>query len=249
MVFKATKNDIGAPLVVTVRGEEKEIFYKKDGTFDCKLNTGEEFTVEYRVEDPLDRVKNRFLRVLCRILAFIFAPLVFCSENDEWVSTHNYFFKQARPFSIKKTFRVACDQEELFVDYAKPRYDKKARSYSSPDIIVEGAEAVGAKVSYEKEVMKKEFDRFYYPSCIVLLVILLGFLGLCGVLTVNTVTSESIDTLSVAGAIFCDVVMIGLFVGYAVVFVRMKRLFREIDAKLSALYLNDTNELQDPFEI
>ena len=218
-------------LAVSVNGETKELTTQKRQTsFDIPNIDKIEVQVEYKRND-IQQIKNPIGRFFACLFFFLLSPIIFFADNDNGIGIHKFFYA-AKPFDLKKTFKIAPTENVVF-KFISPKYDKATRQFSDPDIELVGEKTTDVVLCFEynQASFKKEFRLYHYPAYVVLFAIITALT----VLMVTTLVNQfsPFDLFGVIGMSFCCVVMLALLIVFICLFVSTHRLFRLIDCNLS----------------
>lgn len=235
MTFQLADKEFDDALEICVNGESKALT-AQTGRIDFELSDTEELTVQARyVRTDLPKIKNPIGKFFVWLLVLLISPLAFFADNENGIGIHKFFF-DAKPFTITKTFRIRPAKLSLSVRYIPPKYNRQAKQFTAPDIVVEGAEVMSEStcVTYDRATLKAVFRAYHYPAYTVLFALLLALGAMMG-LTLRD-QFEPFHLTGVIGMSFCCAVISALLITFVYLFIATHKLFRQIDRALMRDY-------------
>lgn len=225
-------------LAVSV-GEETKILSDEctEVTFETETVTQADVNVRY-IEKGSEENTTLVLKI---ILSILFLPLIilipiinFFVENDGGIKIDG-FFKSENPFKIKKTFKLALNEDNKYIpiEFVSAKYVKHRKSYSKPDILFHDTEITETteEVFYDKKSMKLSFILFHIPAYVVALLFIVAITTLITAITITKFST--LGTLGLLGLTFCFAVMIFLFVAMITFVVKTFKLYKQVDHNLA----------------
>lgn len=235
MTFQPADKEFDDALEIGINGKVKTLTAQRS-RIEFDLSNTEELTVQARyVRTDLPKVKNPIGKFFVWLLVLLISPLVFFADNDNGIGIHKFFF-DAKPFAITKTLRIHPTEQTLSVRYIAPKYNRQAKQFTAPDIVVEGAEVMAENtcVTYDRATLKTVFRAYHYPAYTILFALLLALGAMMGLTLRN-----QFDPFHLAGVIgmsLCCAVMLALLIAFVCLFIATHKLFRQIDRTLMRDY-------------
>lgn len=229
--FTLDNKDFEDVLRVSVNGETKGFAaQEKQVSFYVPDTEKVMVQVEYKTND-IKQIKNPIGRFFAYLFFFILSPIVFFADNDNGIGIHKFFY-DAKPFDIKKIFRIA-PAENVVIKIVPSKYDKNTKQISVPDIEIVGLETADEEFffKYNRTSLKKQFRLYHYPAYALLFAIIIALTVLMVVILVKQFLP--FNFAGVVAMTLCCLVMLILLIVFICLFVFTHRLFRQIDRNLS----------------
>lgn len=226
--FQLTNKGFEDRLSVCVGGETKELT-ERDNKIHFEISDTTETTVRVQyVRNDIHRIKTPIGRFFAYLLLILLSPIIFFADNDNGIGIHK-FFHSAKPYDLKKVFKIDPTENMISLKYLYPTYDKEARRFSVPDVELTGAEAAEETVTaeYNRAVVRKEFRLYHYPAYTVLFAVNIALNLLMMICLIN-----QFFPFDLAGVILmslCCLVTLALLIAFICVFVSTHRLLKQIE--------------------
>lgn len=230
--FQLSNKEFEDTLSVCVNGETKDLTAQdKQISFDVSDTSENSVQVDY-IRNDMQQIKNPIGKFFAYLFCFLLSPIIFFADNDHGIGIHKFFY-DAKPFDLKKTFKIAPAGNTITIKYIPPKYEKVTRLFFAPDIEVIGAETTDEVLfsEYNQVSLKKEFRLYHYPAYTVLFAIIFALTVLMTVCLVNQFLPFHLA--GVIGILFCYLVVLVLLIVFICLFVSTHRLFQEVDCNLS----------------